>query len=51
MVKLLAEKYDGIACEKNYHNSLLPELDKSEFPSLTYSYSLIFTSRNFSCEP
>ena len=35
MVKLLAEKYGGIACEENYHNALLPELDKNEFPNLT----------------
>ncbi len=40
MVKLLAEKYDGIACEENYHDALLPELDKDEFPCLTYSRDL-----------
>jgi len=36
MVKLLAEKYDGIACEENYHNSRTEDLDSSEFPNLTY---------------
>ena len=40
MVKLLAEKYGGIACEENYHNALLPELDKDEFPNLTYTRDL-----------
>ena len=36
MVKLLAKKYNGIACEENYHDKLLPELKKEEFPYLTY---------------
>lgn len=40
MVKLLAEKYHGIACEENYHNRLLPELDKTDFPGLTYTRDL-----------
>lgn len=40
MVKLLAEKYDGIACEENYHDALLPELDSKEFPGLTYTRDL-----------
>ncbi len=40
MVKMLAEKYNGIACEENYHNALLPELDKHEFPNLTYTRDL-----------
>lgn len=40
MVKLLAEKYGGIVCEENYHDALLPELDKDEFPCLTYSRDL-----------
>ena len=40
MVKLLAEKYDGILCEENYHDRLLPELDKAEFPNLTYTRDL-----------
>ena len=40
MVKLLAKKYNGIACEENYHDALLPELDKEEFPCLTYTRDL-----------
>ena len=31
MVKALARKHDGILCEENYHDRLLPELDKDEF--------------------
>ena len=30
MVKLLAQKFDGIACEENYHDVLLPELDAKD---------------------
>lgn len=37
MVKLLAEKYDGIACEENYQDRLLENLDTKEFPNLTYT--------------
>ena len=40
MVKLLAEKYGGILCEENYHDRLLPELEKSEYPFLTYTRDL-----------
>lgn len=40
LVKALAKKYDGIACEENYHDALLPELDKDEFPNLTYTRDL-----------
>ena len=40
MVKLLAEKYDGIACEENYHDRLLENLDAKEFPNLTYTRDL-----------
>ena len=40
MVRLLAEKYGGILCEENYHDQLLTELDKTEFPCLTYSRDL-----------
>lgn len=40
MVKLLAEKCDGIACEENYHNALLSELDRDQFPCLTYTRDL-----------
>ena len=40
MVKLLAEKYNGILCEENYHDSLLDGLDAKEFPCLTYTRDL-----------
>ena len=40
MVKLLAEKHGGIACEENYHDRFLPELNKDEFPCLTYTRNL-----------
>ncbi|MBO4450723.1 MAG: hypothetical protein J5777_09055 [Clostridiales bacterium] len=40
MVKMLADKHDGIICEENYHDRLLPELDKDEFPCLTYTRDL-----------
>lgn len=40
MVKLLAEKYDGIACEENYQDKLLENLDAQKFPNLTYTRDL-----------
>lgn len=40
LVKLLAEKHGGVACEENYHNALLPGLDKKEFPFVTYTRDL-----------
>jgi hypothetical protein len=40
LVKSLAEAFDGIACEENYHNDLLPELDAAEFPHVTYTRDL-----------
>ncbi len=40
MIKMLAEKYNGIACEENYHDVKLSELDSSEFPGLTYTRDL-----------
>lgn len=40
MVKLLAEKYNGIACEENYHDELIADLDSREFPGLTYTRDL-----------
>ena len=40
LVKGLAEKYHGIACEENYHDALLDELDREEFPCLTYMRDL-----------
>ena len=39
-VHLLAQKYDGIECGENYHNSLLDGLNKDEFPCLTYTRDL-----------
>jgi hypothetical protein len=40
MVKRLAAKHGGIACEENYHDVLLPELNSAEFPCLTYTRDL-----------
>ena len=40
MVKLLAEKYNGIACEENYHDVRIKDLDKDEFPALAYTRDL-----------
>lgn len=40
MVKLLAEKHGGILCGENYHDRLLPGLDREEFPCLTYTRDL-----------
>lgn len=40
LVKALAEKHHGIACEENYHDRLLPGLDKAEYPCLTYTRDL-----------
>ncbi len=40
MVKALAEKHGGIACEENYHDRLLPGLGREEFPCLTYTRDL-----------
>ena len=40
IVKKLAEKYDGILCEENYHDQLQDTLDKKEFPALTYTRDL-----------
>lgn len=40
MVKRLAEKYNGIACEENYHDALQEQLDKDEFPGLCYTRDL-----------
>ena len=41
MVKRLAEKYDGVLCEENYHNRLLEGLDKAEYPYVTYTRDLV----------
>ena len=40
IVKKLAEKYNGILCEENYHDQLQDTLDKKEFPALTYTRDL-----------
>lgn len=40
LVKELAARYNGIACEENDHQALLPELDAREFPCLTYTRDL-----------
>ena len=40
MVKRLAEEYDGIACEENYHDTLLEDLDAKDFPCLCYTRDL-----------
>ncbi len=40
LVKLLAERNNGIACEENYHDALLNELDAAEFPNLCYTRDL-----------
>ena len=40
MVKLLAEACGGIACQENYHDALLGQLSRDEFPCLTYSQDL-----------
>ena len=37
MSKLLAEKHGGILCAENYHDALLNDLNRDEFPSLTGS--------------
>ena len=41
IVKELAKKYDGIACEENYHDNYPGELDSKEFPCLTYTRDLV----------
>ena len=40
MVKELAKKYRGIACEENYHDNYPGVLDPKEFPCLTYTRDL-----------
>lgn len=40
MVKLLAAKYDGIACKENYHDKMIAGLDSDRFPGLTYTRDL-----------
>ena len=40
LVKELAQKYRGIACEENYHDNYPGVLDTEEFPCLTYTRDL-----------
>ena len=40
MVKELAKKHGGIACEENYNDNYPEELDPKEFPCLTYTRDL-----------
>ena len=36
MVRLLAEKYDGICCGENYHDELMELVDPAHQPALSY---------------
>ena len=40
MVRLLAQKYDGIFCRENYHKDYFPAPDREEFPFLAYAREL-----------
>ena len=40
MLKMLAEKYNGILCEENYHDTKLAKLNSDQFPALTYTRDL-----------
>lgn len=40
MIRKLSKKYNGIACEENYQDVLLDELDRDLFPCLTYTRDL-----------
>ena len=40
LVKLLAEKHNGICCGENYHDELLSSIDKKEYPFLSYTLDL-----------
>ena len=40
MVKELAKKHGGVACEENYHDNYPGELEAKEFPCLTYTRDL-----------
>ncbi len=37
LVKRLAEKYNGIACKENYHDSLTDAVEPDTFPYLSYT--------------
>lgn len=40
LVRMLAEKHGGVLCGENYHDVLLPELSREEFPCLCWSRDL-----------
>ena len=40
LVKLLAERHGGVACEENYHDAYPDRLDPAEFPCLCYTRDL-----------
>ena len=40
MIRLLAEKYEGILCEENYHDRFFSDLNKDEYPCLCYTRDL-----------
>ena len=40
LVKNLAEKHNGIACEENYHDNWTGQLTVEEFPGLCYTRDL-----------
>ena len=40
MVKLLAEKHDGICCGENYHDILMDAINKENQPNLSYIYTM-----------
>ena len=37
MIRLLAEKYDGILCRENYHKKYFPNVDREEFPFISWA--------------
>lgn len=41
MVKMLAKRHDGIACEENYHEALMNNLDENDFPNLSYTANMV----------
>jgi len=41
LVKNLAERHSGIACEENYHDQLQGTVNDEEFPNLSYTKNLV----------
>lgn len=41
LVKNLAERHSGIACEENYHDQLQDTVSDEEFPNLSYTKNLV----------